>query len=232
MAKFSTIDEGLTPEQIAMRVVKCAEFKGYVASLRYRILGLAKMNPEWYKAHLALEFCLEHHTGWRKDKVTPAAMHQIQIANHIMNFMSDMLFPIRTVIAGLLHDTPEDTAVSHNEVRDNFGAETEEDVEILTKEYRGDKKDLRTYHAAQAKNPVTSIVKPVDRNNNMESMAGVFAMPKQIEYCDEVDLDYFDMLKISRRAFPQQEPIYESLKRSLKIQVKLYRSAHAKGFAL
>lgn len=134
--------EIITPEIAAKREIKVAEFKGQVAALRYRILGLARANKDWYKAHEALEFCLQHHTGWRKDNVTPSAMHQIQLANHAMTFLSDLMFPIRAVIAALLHDTPEDTPVSHAEVRYNFGPESEEDVEILTKEYRGAKKNI------------------------------------------------------------------------------------------
>lgn len=223
--------EILTPEIIAMREIKVAEFKGQVSALRYRILGLAKSDKEWYKVHAALEFCLNHHTGWRKDKVTPAAMHQIQIANHAMTFLSDLLYPIRTIIAGLLHDTPEDTPVSHSEVRDNFGSESEEDVEILTKEYRGEKKNVKVYHAAQAQNPVTSIIKPIDRNNNMSTMAGVFKFEKQIIYCNEVREDYFAMLKTARRKFPQQEVIYESLKLVLTIQLRIYDAIHAQGKA-
>lgn len=223
--------EILTPEIIAKREIKVAEFKGQVAALRYKILGLARADKEWYKAHEALEFCLSHHTGWRKDNVTPAAMHQIQIANHAMTFLSDLLFPVRTIIAALLHDTPEDTPVSHAEVRDLFGAASEEDVEILTKEYRGAKKNIKVYHADQAKNPVTSIIKPIDRNNNMSTMAGVFKFEKQISYCNEVREDYFDMLKSARRTFPQQECIYESLKLSLTTQLRIYDAIHAQGKA-
>jgi (p)ppGpp synthase/HD superfamily hydrolase len=223
--------EILTPEIIAKREIKVAEFKGQVAALRYKILGLARADKEWYKAHEALEFCLSHHTGWRKDNITPAAMHQIQIANHAMTFLSDLLFPVRTIIAALLHDTPEDTPVSHAEVRDLFGAASEEDVEILTKEYRGAKKNIKVYHADQAKNPVTSIIKPIDRNNNMSTMAGVFKFEKQISYCNEVREDYFDMLKSARRTFPQQECIYESLKLSLTTQLRIYDAIHAQGKA-
>jgi (p)ppGpp synthase/HD superfamily hydrolase len=223
--------EVLTPEIIAKRAIKVTEFKAQVAALRYRILGMARGDKEWYKAHEALEFCLLHHTGWRKDKVTPSAMHQIQLANHAMTFMSDLLFPVRTVIAALLHDTPEDTPVSHGEVRDLFGSATEEDVEILTKEYRGSKKNIKVYHADQAKNPVTSVIKPIDRNNNMSTMAGVFKFEKQIIYCNEVREDYFAMLKTARRSFPQQEIIYESLKLVLNIQLRIYDAIHAQGKA-
>ena len=223
--------EIITPEIAAKREIKVAEFKGQVAALRYRILGLARANKDWYKAHEALEFCLLHHTGWRKDNVTPSAMHQIQLANHAMTFLSDLMFPVRTIIAALLHDTPEDTPVSHAEVRDNFGAASEEDVEILTKEYRGAKKNIKVYHADQAKNPVTSVIKPIDRNNNMSTMAGVFKFEKQISYCNEVREDYFDMLKTARRSFPQQEVIYESLKLMLTIQLRIYDAIHAQGKA-
>jgi (p)ppGpp synthase/HD superfamily hydrolase len=228
---ITTSAEVLTPEIIAKREIKVAEFKGQVAALRYKILGLARGDQEWYKAHTALEFCLSHHTGWRKDGITPAAMHQIQIANHAMTFLSDLLFPVRTIIAALLHDTPEDTPVSHAEVRDLFGSASEEDVEILTKEYRGAKKNIKIYHADQAKNPVTSIIKPIDRNNNMSTMVGVFKFEKQISYCAEVREDYFEMLKTARRAYPQQETVYESLKLSLTIQLRIYDAIHAQGKA-
>lgn len=223
--------EILTPEIIAKREIKMAEFKGQVAALRYRILGLARSDKKWFKAHEALEFCLLHHTGWRKDNVTPSAMHQIQLANHAITFLSDLIYPVRAIIAALLHDTPEDTPVSHAEVRDLFGAASEEDVEILTKEYRGAKKDIKTYHADQAKNPVTSVIKPIDRNNNMSTMPGVFKFEKQVSYCNEVREDYFNMLKDARHLFPQQELIYQSLKLSLTTQLRIYDAIHAQGKA-
>lgn len=237
----------ITPELEALRAVKVQAFKDATKALRYRILGMAKsyemineqkLASEWYLVHDALEFCLAHHTGWRKDKVTPSAMHQIALANRVMTFLGGLIFPARTVIAVLLHDTPEDTPVSHSEVRDNFGPESEEDVEILTKEYRGIKKDIEVYHKEQASNPVTSVAKPVDRDYNIETMRGVFKLEKQISYCDETDnpdesvYDFFDMLKEARRRFPRQELIYESLKLSLTRQIALYRAAHAQGIAL
>ena len=198
----------LTPEVEAQRAVKVHEFKKAIKALRYRVLGMAKayelinetkLAAEWYLVHDAIDFCLVHHTGWRKDNITPSAMHQISLANDAMTFVGGLMFPARTIIATLLHDTPEDTPISHAEVRDNFGSESEEDVEILTKEYRGVKKDVAEYHREQASNPVTSVVKPIDRKYNLKTMCGVFKMEKQVSYCDETERDYFDMMKISRR---------------------------------
>lgn len=238
---ITTDTQIITPEVAATRIIKVQEFKDATKALRYRVLGMAKayelinekaLSDSWYLVHDALEFCLAHHNGWRKDFVTPSAMHQIALANDAMTYLGPLMFPTRTIIAALLHDTPEDTPISHSEVRDNFGPESEEDVEILTKEYRGVKKDVGEYHREQATNPVTSVVKPIDRKYNVKTMRSVFVLEKQIRYCDETEADYFDMLKIARRRFPRQELIYENLKQALRTELDLYRAAHAHGHAL
>jgi (p)ppGpp synthase/HD superfamily hydrolase len=232
--------EILTPEQLAQREANMATFKKATAALRYRLLGLAKHDKEWYRALKALEFNLAYHPGWRKDKVTPAAMHQITIANQCLTFISDLIDPIRTVIAALSHDTPEDTHVSHAEIRDNFGSESEEDVELLTKKYRGVSKDTDEYHFGWSDNFVTSVVKPIDRDDNISSMGGVFGLEKQIHYCGET-VKYFvgsapdgvaRGLKHSRRKFPQQETIYENMKLSLVRGMRPYQRNNALGIAL
>jgi hypothetical protein len=237
----------ITPEIEAARAIKVQKFKDATKALRYRVLGMAKayelineqkLAAEWYLVHDALEFCLTHHTGWRKDNVTPSAMHQIALANDAMTFLGGLMFPARTIIATLLHDTPEDTPVSHAEVRDNFGAQSEEDVELMTKEYRGVKKDTAQYLKEQAGNPVTSVAKPIDRKYNLKTMRGVFKLEKQISYCDETDnpdesvYDFFDMLKEARRRFPRQELVYENLKLALRTEVELFRAAHSQDKAL
>jgi (p)ppGpp synthase/HD superfamily hydrolase len=224
--------EILTPEQLTLREKNLRTFHKAVSAMRYRMLGLAKANPDWYRAIHALEFNLAHHTGWRKDKVTPAAYHQVSIANHVMTFMSDLIDPVRTVIAALCHDTPEDTPVSHAEIRDEFGPESEEDVELLTKKYRGVSKDPDAYHNGWANNFVTSVVKPIDRVDNVGSMGGVFGLPKQIDYCDETVNRFLPGLKHARRSFPRQEAIYENLKLTLKRIMLPYQIANARGVAI
>lgn len=231
--------EILTPEQIQQREINVAMFKRATAALRYRLIGLAQGNKQWFRALKALEYNLSYHTGWRKDHVTPAAMHQITIANHCLTFIDTLIDPIRTVIAALSHDTPEDTPVSHAEIRDNFGPESEEDVELLTKKYRGVSKDADTYHDGWADNFVTSVVKPVDRTDNIGSMCGVFKLEKQIQYCDETVYRFLGSksevprgLKHSRRKFPEQEAIYENLKLGLIRAMRPYQLNNAKGIAL
>lgn len=221
-----------TPEQLMLREQNTVIFKKAASALRHTMLGLAVANPDWHRALLALEFNLSHHTGWRKDKVTPAAYHQISIANHCLTFMSDLIDPVRTIIAALTHDTPEDTPISHAEVRDNFGSDSEEDVELLTKKYRGVTKDKDAYHTAWADNFVTSVVKPVDRIDNIGSMGGVFMLAKQIDYCDESVNYFLPGLKHARTKFTRQHRIYTNLKITLTKVMRPYQLANANGVAI
>lgn len=221
----------MNEDLLKLRQEKEHQFKKLVAAFRYRVQGMAMFEKSWYDVLRALEFAMSHHKGYRRDKVTPAFTHQIQIANHIMTMMPHLMFPVRTIIAILLHDTPEDTNVSHEEIRDLFGADTMNDVELLTKEYRGKKKEPEEYFMSLAMNPVSSVGKGGDRVNNQHSMAGVFKLEKQIEYCNETETWFFKFLKEARRRFPQQELIYENLKFTLQTQLNIFRSIHAQGHA-
>lgn len=221
----------MAEDLLKRKAAKEHQFKKLVEAFRYRLLGMAAYDKEWYKASQALDFGMLHHPGYRKDGVTPAFMHQVQIASHIMTMLPHLLFPVRTIVAILLHDTPEDTNVSHEEIRDLFGHESMEDVELLTKEYRGKKKEPEEYFMSLAMNPVSSVGKGGDRVNNQHTMAGVFKLAKQIEYCNETETWFFKFLKEARRRFPQQELVYENLKFTLQTQLNIFRSIHAQGHA-
>lgn len=207
------------------------EYTKKKAALRYRMQGFSMNDKTWYPAIRALSFGETHHTGLRKDGITPAYMHQIEIAGYMMTLLPHVLFPVRTITAILLHDTPEDTLVSHAEIRDLFGLETMLDVELLTKEYRGEKKDIISYFEEMAKSPVASICKGGDRINNMHSMAGVFNFTKQVAYCDETRTHFFKMLKTARRLFPEQELAYEAIKFTLTTQLRIFDSINEQGIA-
>lgn len=218
------------PELLAKREAMKELFKKKVNALRNRLLGMATFDPAWYKAVEALEFGLKHHKGYRKDKITPSYMHQIEIVQYLMT-LPNLLYPVRTVIAGLLHDTPEDRNVSHEEIRDKFGIESMVDVEEMTKEYRGEKKDMEVYFGVMAQSPVSSIGKGGDRIHNLFSMQGVFTFEKQVIYVEETETYFFSMLKEARRRFPQQQLAYENIKFVLQSQLRVFRGAHEKGIA-
>lgn len=201
------------------------------ASLRYRLHGMAMADKEWFTPLKALDFAERHHVGIRKDGVTPAFMHQVEMALYAMTLLPHFLFPVRVITAILLHDTPEDTLVTHEEIRDLFGKEVSHDVQLLTKEYKGEKKNIVEYFEEMAFNPVASIGKGIDRINNQSTMAGVFKLAKQIEYCEETRKYFFQMLKTARRLFPEQELAYENIKFVLTTQITIFEGANAQGTA-
>lgn len=218
------------PKQV-LRDQKREEYAKKKAALRYRLHGLATQDKSWYVALRALDFAERHHKGYRKDKVTPTFMHQIEIALYLMTLLPHCVYPVRTIVAALLHDTPEDTKVSHEEIASEFGREIMLDVELLTKEYRGEKKDLDFYFGEMAKSAVASLGKGSDRINNQSTMAGVFSLERQIAYCDETRTYFFKMLKDARRRFPEQELAYENMKFVLLSQIRIFEGANSQGVA-
>ena len=105
------------------------------------------------------------------------------------------------------------------------------DIELMTKEYRGDKKDIVSYFFEMSQSPVSSIGKGGDRIMNLNSMAGVFPLAKQISYCEETRTHFFKMLKTARRLFPEQELAYENLKFTMTAQLSIFESANAQNIA-
>lgn len=196
------------------------------AALRYRLHGMG-----FFDALKALNLAESVHTGMRKDNVTPSFQHQIEIALYILT-LPNIIWLERTLVAALLHDTPEDTHISHNEIKEMFGWETYVDVEMLTKEYRGEKKTPEAYFIPLSDSPVASIVKGCDRINNISTMAGVFSLQKQMEYVDETEEHFFSFLKKARRSYPEQELSYENIKFVLTNQLKLFKMAHKQGISL
>ncbi len=197
------------------------------AALRYRLHGM-----KFFDALKALNLAESVHPGFRKDGVTPSFMHQVEIALYVLTLMPHLIHQERTIIAALLHDTPEDTAISHAEIREKFGWETYVDVELLTKEYRGEKKTTDQYFGPLGDSCVSSIVKGCDRINNISTMAGVFSLQKQIAYVEETEQYFFSFLKTARRNYPEQELAYENIKFVLTNQLKLFNMAHSQGLAL
>lgn len=216
---------------IAKRQEKMLEYTKKKNVLRGRLQGMAASNPDWFLAVKALNFGERHHPGFRKDKVTPSYMHQVEMALYALTLLPHVLFSVRLIVAILLHDTPEDSRVSHEEILLNFGRDSRDDIELLTKEYRGTKKEMEVYFFDMTGNPVSSLAKGIDRINNLSTMAGVFSLAKQIEYCVETRDHFFSMLKTARKNFPEQDLAYENIKFVLTCQLRVFEGANAQGIA-
>lgn len=186
-------------------------------ALRYYLLGKG-----YYVAIEAMEFAAAHHVGLRKDGVTPEFHHQISIAHYIRTL--PVMYPELTIAAGLLHDVREDYNVADAELVRRFGQVLTTACIILDK----NGKDTEYYHQECAVNPITSIAKPSDRVNNLQTMGGVFTDEKQHRYATETEDHFLPMVKVGRRMFPQQELAYENIKHMLTSQLQLIRAVLAK----
>lgn len=194
-------------------------YKNKLKVLRYFLLGKG-----WYRALKALEAGASIHTGLRKDKLTPEFQHQVEIALYITTILDGLLYPEDTIIAVILHDTPEDypDQMSHDLVRKDFGDRA--GLAVFRMDKNGKTKEA--FFRDLSTDPIASIGKGGDRMHNIKTMPGVFGIIKQVQYKQEVREDFLPMLKSARRLFPEQTSAYENIKHIFTIQLELLDAVH------
>ena len=114
------------------------------------------------------------HAGQLRKEGTPFVTHPIAAAK----IVAEMGLDEESIIAALLHDTVEDTAVTHEDIARHFGESVAELVEGVTKLTRvtyTSKEDeqmsnLRKMLMAMAKDIRVIIIKMADRLHNMRTM--------------------------------------------------------------
>ena len=206
------------------------DFEKASAAMRHWLLGrvsasrFERASPTpWTTALDAFEFALLTHVGTRKDG-SPEMIHQIRIAHYLRTMEPHLMDAPALMACAMLHDAREDYGVSHEEVASRFGSLVAADVELLTKVFRGVKKDEASYYRELAGRPV-AIVKAADRFHNHSTMGGAFSVDKQLSYMVETERFVLPMIKQSSRLFPTQEPAFENAKLVLRSQIALARPA-------
>jgi len=131
---------------------------------------------------LAFDFANEAHKGQHR-KTGEAYIEHPLAAAHLL---ADMRIDPVIIIAALLHDVPEDTDVSLDEIEKNFGAEIASLVSGITKlgklKYRGVERyieNLRKMFVAMAEDVRVMIIKFADRIHNLQTLD---ALPPQKQY--------------------------------------------------
>lgn len=200
-------------------------------ALRYWLLGRASCDEGFLVPLQALDFAEELTAGTRKDGVTPAFQHQLEIALYLRTIAHQHPRLADLMACALLHDVPEDYDVGFEEIEQRFGEVVATSVKLLTKKHRGKTITPQAYFAGIAQDNLASLVKGADRINNLQSMLGVFTVEKQQRYCEEVREHFLPMLKKARRAFPADEALYENIKLVLHSQLELLDAVHASAAA-
>lgn len=131
---------------------------------------------------LAYDFAAEAHRGQTRKSGEPYIIHPLSAAYYLANIKIDPII----IVATLLHDVPEDTAVTIEEVEKNFGSEVAGLVRGITKlgklKYRGVERyieNLRKMFIAMAEDVRVMIIKFSDRIHNLSTLD---VLPPQKRY--------------------------------------------------
>src|SRR5262245_54897397 len=103
----------------------------------------------------AFEFSLVHHAGQVRASGEPFLVHPLEVAM----VLADMKLDSTAIAAGLLHDAIEDTPVTHDDIRREFGDQVAHIVEGVTKI---GKIDLASREERQAENVRKMVLAMVD----------------------------------------------------------------------
>lgn len=128
-----------------------------------------------------------------KDKV-PYIYHPLLIACHALALELD---DDNLVSAALLHDVCEDCGITVDELPVNDV--TKEAVALLTKE-KGEDEEL--YYERIAQNPIATMVKLLDRCNNVSGMATAFSKEKLVEYIKETEKLVYPLFQKAKHEYP------------------------------
>jgi len=135
-------------------------------------------NSDLDLLNLAYEFALKAHGNQKRKTGEPYIQHSLHTAFTLASIKADL----NTVIAGILHDVPEDTDISLEEIKKNFGDDVAFLVEGITKlskiKYRGVERyreSLRKMFLAMAQDLRVILIKFCDRLHNLRTLD---ALPK------------------------------------------------------
>jgi acyl carrier protein len=191
-------------------------FDKLVKANRYWILGRAEVDSEFYKVLKAFELCLKHHDGFRNGG-EPEAIHQMQMFAHARTMLKNIQNPVTVLILILLHDIIEDPNQKTKQyidlelLKETFDAEIVRKLLMMSKEIRGVKNEDYSLEAIFA-DVDCSVAKGIDRANNVSTMIPVFKRSRLERYVTETAEQFLPNIKKARRAFPEQESVYENIK--------------------
>ncbi|OIO46412.1 MAG: hypothetical protein AUJ28_02635 [Parcubacteria group bacterium CG1_02_37_51] len=121
----------------------------------------------------AYYFAKKNHAGQKRLSGDDYLVHPLAAAQ----ILADMHFDATTIIAGLIHDVPEDTEATIADIKDNFGKEIATIIEGVTKlskvKYRGIERyaeNLRKMFVTMARDIRSIVIKFSDRIHNLQTL--------------------------------------------------------------
>jgi GTP pyrophosphokinase len=137
-------------EQIATNVLTATRFRTLL-----KIARTNRPNDDLDIIKRAYEHSLEHHSGQQRASGEPYLVHPLEVAI----LLAEMKLDTTAIAAGLLHDSVEDTTVTTEEIKEQFGEQVAHIVEGVTKI---SKIDFASREEAQAENVRKMMLAMVD----------------------------------------------------------------------
>ncbi len=137
----------------------------------------------------AYSFAVDAHQNQKRDEGVPYIIHPVAVAN----ILTDLKLDSATITTGLLHDTIEDTNVTYDTVKKEFGEEVANLVEGVTKlsaledkaSNNSKAENFRKLILATSKDIRVLLVKLADRLHNMRTIHFVKIQEKIIRKAKE-----------------------------------------------
>ena len=125
----------------------------------------------------AYDFAVKAHANQLRNSGDPYLIHPVAVAN----ILTELKLDSATIATGLLHDTIEDTKITYNNVKDEFGKEVADLVDGVTKISELEDKAIKNSKAenfrklilATSKDIRVLLVKIADRLHNMRTIEGI-----------------------------------------------------------
>lgn len=192
--------------------------------LRTKVLGIIEgltlAEPKYFDVRRAITFAEQVHCNERKDG-NPEFSHQLEMLSLALSLHSSLLKPYDVYMGIIIHDTIEDYPEWENELHEMF-PDVVKYSRILSKFKDQGSEQYYGYFQQVSNCEVCSVVKLIDRIHNLSTAVGVFKPAKLVEYCDEVEMYFLDMMKDAKNNFNQRE-VYEVLKFMLLTEVRTIR---------
>ncbi len=138
--------------------------------------NIAKYNPNsnFELIKMAADYAIEAHEGQSRKSGEPFVAHPYSVAV----ILSELEMDDEAIVAGLLHDTVEDTSCTINDIKEKFGENVALLVEGVTKlgkipystKQEQQVENLRKMFLAMAKDIRVIIIKLADRLHNMRTL--------------------------------------------------------------
>src|SRR5690242_18790763 len=160
---------GTLRQQIATNVLTVTKFRDLMKKVRTN-----RPSDDSELVKRAYDFSLQHHAGQTRASGEPYLVHPLEVAN----LLADMKLDSVAISAGLLHDSVEDTSVTIEEIKTQFGDQVAHIVEGVTKISKIDfaskeeqqAENVRKMMLAMVDDIRVVLIKLADRLHNMRTL--------------------------------------------------------------